>query len=55
MCSHTEALFSQGILSRRTERGWDRAHSWLFLLNSEGAGMAARSGGVVRLKLCAQA
>lgn len=26
VCSHTEALFSQGILSRRTERGWDHGH-----------------------------
>lgn len=48
-CAPTLGLFlSQGILSRRTEGGWGRAgggHSWLFILNSEGADMAARSGG----------
>lgn len=56
--SHTEALFSQGILSSRgrvTEGGWGRGLSRLFMLNSEGADMAARSGRGVRLKLCLQA
>lgn len=53
--SHTEALFSQGILSRRTEGGWGRGLSPIFMLNSEGADMAARSGRGVRLKLCLQA
>lgn len=43
--SHTEALFSRGILSSRervTEGGWGRGLSRLLMLNSEGADMAAR-------------